>query len=677
MEMARFGNSALHLTASKQVSLNVRHSIRPVSSVFNFVGRGETGMRNFFDRSLIILVFAAFSQMSSANTDLLNSSSLAASCDCMANYSPAGQLHVPCVSVPNASDGSTTVYDVKLNKQTDSFTFDLDMGSVVKSRFGEKVADTVLVKGQFYTVDEENRWAEAVAIEDGTIVYVGSMEGIKSYIGKKTEVIDLKGKFAMPSFVESHLHPLSNSYAYLFQAALFDLSTTEEYIKAIREFAEKHPDMEGIMGAGFERTLYDAVGPRKELLDAIDSERPIGIISRDIHSLWVNSKALEMAGITKDTPDPKGGVIAREPKTGEPSGLLQEHAAMSLAWELFPYPTKEDYKTALLWIQEWLNREGITTAHDAWLEFEPNFYGAYDELAVDAKLTVRFRGSWYIDPAEDYMDQIRKGINLAKSFKHPHFQAYSFKFLADNILEEETALLLEPYTHRPDFYGLKNWEDADMAKAFAKVDKAGYQIHVHVIGDGATKYTVDALEKVQEMNGKSYSRHSFAHLQMARPEDVIRMGELGMSAHMSPYWMIMDEGFDNFYLPYLGSKRANNTYPHKSLFDAGVNVTIASDFITSEFDLMTAIYNGMERKSTEGNANQLPPANERVSLEEMLKAATINGAYANFLEDEVGSIKVGKKADIVVLSKNLFKIDTEEIPNVEIKMTFFEGKRVY
>ncbi|RKZ83283.1 MAG: hypothetical protein DRR19_19365, partial [Candidatus Parabeggiatoa sp. nov. 1] len=243
-------------------------------------------MKNFFDRRLLILVFAAFSQMSSANTDLLNLSSLAASCDCMANYSPAGQLHVPCVSVPNAY-GGTTVYDVKLNQQTGSFTFGLDMGSVVKSRFGEKVADTVLVKGQFYTVDEENRWAEAVAIEDGTIVYVGSMKGIKSYIGEKTEVVDLKGKFAMPSFVESHLHPLSNSYAYLFQAALFDLSTTEEYIKAIREFAEKHPDMEGIMGAGFERTLYDAVGPRKELLDAIDSERPIGIISRDIHSMWV------------------------------------------------------------------------------------------------------------------------------------------------------------------------------------------------------------------------------------------------------------------------------------------------------------------------------------------------------------------------------------------------------
>ena len=538
----------------------------------------------------------------------------------------------------------------------------------------EKNSNTVLVNGRFYTLDKENSWAEAVAIEDGTIVYVGSMEGIDAYIGEKTEVIDLEGKFAMPSFVESHLHPLSNAYAFLFKAALFDLRTTEEYIVAIREFAEKHPDMKGIMGAGFDRTLYDAIGPRKEWLDAIDSERPIGIISRDIHSMWVNSKALEMAGITKDTPNPKGGVIARDPKTGEPTGLLQEHAAMSLAWKLFPHASKKDYKTALLWVQEWLNREGITTAHDAWMEFDPNFYGAYDELAKEGKLTVRYRGSWYINPAEDYMEDIEYGLKLSEKFNHPHFKVHSFKFLADNILEEETALLLEPYTHRPDFYGIKNWEDEDMVNAFASVDGAGHQIHVHVIGDGATKYTVDALEKVKGMNGKRDSRHSLAHLQMVRPEDVIRMGELGISAHMSPYWMIMDEGFDNFYLPYLGP-RAYNTYPHKSLFDAGVNVTVASDFITSEPDLMSAIYSGMERSSVGGA--KLKPVSESVSLEEMLRAATINGAYANFLEDEVGSLKVGKKADIVVLSKNLFEIDTEEIPNVEIEMTFFEGKRVH
>ncbi|MCP4347222.1 MAG: amidohydrolase family protein [Desulfobacterales bacterium] len=540
---------------------------------------------------------------------------------------------------------------------------------------GKKAADTVLVKGQFYTVDKDNSLAEAVAIKDGIIVYAGSMEGIDAYSGEQTEVVDLEGKFAMPSFVESHLHPLSTAYDRLFKAALHNLSTVEEYVGAIRDFAEAHPDVKGIMGSGFKRTLFDAVGPRKELLDAIDSARPIGIVSSDIHSMWVNSKALEMLGITKDTPDPEGGVIARDPETGEPAGLLQEHAAMNPAWELFPQPTKDDYKTSLLWVQDWLNRIGITTAHDAWTEFDPNFYEAYDELAKEGKLTVRFRGSWFIDPNADYMERIEYGLELSEKFRHPHFQVNSFKFLADNILEEETALLLEPYSHRPDYYGIKNWEDQDMVSAFAKADKAGYQIHVHVIGDGATKYTVDALEKVQEMNSKRDSRHSLVHIQLARPEDVVRMGQLGLAAHMSQTWMVMNEDFDYVYLPYLGATRANNTYPHKSMFDAGVNVTVASDLPTSEPDVMSAIYSGITRSGVDGD--QLPPASECVTLEQMLEAATINGAHANFLEDEVGSLQVGKKADIVVLSKNLFEINTEEIPSVEIRMTFFEGKRVH
>ncbi|TKJ37233.1 hypothetical protein CEE37_14060 [candidate division LCP-89 bacterium B3_LCP] len=181
-------------------------------------------------------------------------------------------------------------------------------------------ADTVLVNGQFYTVDEDSSWAEAVAIEHGAIVYVGSMDSIGSYIGPETEVIDLEGRFAMPSFVDSHIHPASSAYLYLFTAALFDLYTHEEYIEAITEFAENHPELDGIMGAGFDPALYNPLGPRKEWLDAIDPDRPIGIISIDYHSMWVNSKVFEMLGWNAHTPDPPGGVIVRNPVTGEPSG---------------------------------------------------------------------------------------------------------------------------------------------------------------------------------------------------------------------------------------------------------------------------------------------------------------------------------------------------------------------
>jgi len=565
------------------------------------------------------------------------------------------------------------------------------------------MADTVLTNGKFYTVDKEKRWAEAVAIKDGTIIYVGLMEGIDPYIDPQTKVIDLQGKFAMPAFVDAHIHPMANAYSCLYQADLSQVRTTEEYIDIIREFAEANPDHIGIVGAGFERSLYDSQGPQKEWLDEIDATRPITIVSQDIHSMWVNSKTLEMLGWTKDTPDPEGGVIQRDPETGEPTGLIQEHGAMKLAWKLFPSATKDEYKASLLWVQEWLNKKGITTAHDAWAEFDPNFYEAYDEMAKEGKLTVRYRGSWYIDPTPDYMDQIEHGFDLAQRYNHPHFKAHCFKFLTDQILEEETALLIEPYAHRPDYYGPKDWADEDLAASFTKIDKAGYQIEVHVIGDGATKNTLDALDVAERKNGKRDSRHSLAHIQLVRPEDVKRMGEQGIQALMSQYWMTVDERFWDFYLPYLGPERAyNETYPQKSMIDAGVNITVGSDWPTSEPDVMFAIYSGITRRMPfrvyqqkigsdnnyryvsdpnvelkENDFGFLPPASECVTLEEMVEAATINGAYANFIEDEVGSIEVGKKADMVVLSKNLFEIETEEIPSVEIEMTFFEGERVY
>ncbi len=360
--------------------------------------------------------------------------------------------------------------------------------------------------GTFYTADHAQPWATAVAVLDGTLAYVGAAEGVGAHVGPATEVLELQGRFAMPAFVDSHLHPLTNAYASLFQAALFDLTSHDQYIEAIRAFAEANPELSGIMGAGFDRSLYDAVGPRKEWLDAIDSTRPIGIVDRDIHSMWVNSRVLELLGITAETPDPPGGVIVRDPDTGEPSGLLQEFAAWGPAWDLFPAATKEDYKTSLLWMQEWLNREGITTAHDAWVEYDPNYYEAFDELAREGRLTVRYRGSWYIDPSvdqwgDDSLAQIDWGLDLLERFDHPHFGATSFKFLVDGTVEEETALLLDPYSHRPDYSGIRLWQDDDLVRAFEKVDAAGHQIHVHTIGDGAARQAVDALEAVQALNG--------------------------------------------------------------------------------------------------------------------------------------------------------------------------------
>jgi len=572
----------------------------------------------------------------------------------------------------------------------------------------EKRADLIIKSGAIYTPAGNGGWAEALAVSDGRISFVGSNSDIEPMVGPDTEVIDLGGKMVLPAFVDSHMHPVLGAYVYQFQLNLFDVTGEDmvnAYLSAVRTFCEENPDEPWIIGGGYQRSAFDEVGPRKEWLDAIEAHKPIALTSKDGHSMWVNSKALELAGITKETPQPHEGVIKKDPETGQPSGLLQEPGAMNFVSKLMPVLPKEKVKQSLLWLQGWLNGKGITTVHEAMLELDDNsVIDAYNELARDGKLTVRYRASWNISPDGDVTDQIESGMALAKRFNHPHFKAHAFKFFADHVIEEETGYLLEPYAHRDDnWYGIKVWDDDVLAKAFGVIDSAGYQIHVHVIGDAAAKYSLDALAAAADVNGKRDSRHSFAHLQLARSEDILRMAELGVSIHTSPYWMSIDDYHWELNLPYLGYERAfNQQYPYKSLFDAGVNVTIASDFSVSEPDIMSAIYSSMTRQISKadfdenysmnpkyrwvsnptaelehGDLGVLPPLEERGSLEEAITATTINGAYANFLDEEIGSIAVGKLADLVVLDQNLFEIDVEKIPQTRIVMTFFEGKRVF
>ena len=517
-----------------------------------------------------------------------------------------------------------------------------------------KNADTLFTNGNIYAVDEANTQAEAIAVKDGNIVYIGSLEGANEYKGMETKIVDLDGKFTMPAFVDSHLHPLSNSYAALFQVALFELTSKAQYLAAIQTFASTKSADEWIVGAGFDASVFGKQGPTKEVLDTILPDRAIAIVDRDIHSMLVNSKALALMGITKDTQDPVGGSIQRD-ANGNATGLLIDDSAMNLARGFFPVATKAEYKESLLWMQSQLNQQGITTAHDAWVEFDENYYQAFDELAKEGKLTVRYRGSWFVDPLGDVNEDIDYGIVLSQQFTHPHFQVNSFKFLTDNVLEQDSALLLD---EDGGISGVRNWEQTDMTNAFSKVDKAGYQLHVHVVGDGGTRVTLDALEEAERKNGSRDSRHSLAHVEVADLGDIDRMGVLGLTAHLTTIGL--EEEADVF------EDSASKFHPVKSLIDAGVNVAIASDYATSDPDVMANIYGAMQRNNAEG-----------AGLEEMLKAATLNGAYANFLESEVGSLEVGKKADFVVLSKDVLDIDTSEIPSVSIDMTYFEGKRVH
>jgi predicted amidohydrolase YtcJ len=594
----------------------------------------------------------------------------------------------------------------------------------------DESADLVLFNGSIHTQDAKQATATSIAIKDDQIVYLGDDKGAASYIGSSTRAVDLGGKMVLPGFVDSHMHPVMTAYSQKYRAWLDDSYTVADIESVLQTFVADHPDDAFIEGLGYYRNYYitetgDEQQPTKETLDAIESVRPTVIYEASGHSAWVNSAALELAGITSATPDPVGGVIERD-SNGEPTGQLLENA-MYLVIDHFPLPEIDKIKTAFRENQAYFAQQGLTTVFDAGAGYADReqevLFQAMDELAEAGELTLRYRAAWQIFSQFDPTAQIDEFIARSANYTHPNFQTTSVKFYIDGIIEERTGLLLEPYCDgiapiaaacTGSSFGLDLWKGVDLVAALHKVDQAGMQIHAHVIGDGAVRKMLDSLEAAQV---PASSKPALAHIQMAAPEDVVRMGQMGVSAAMTAQWMGLDDYFTAYYYPNLGFERAyGSTYPYKSLFDAGVLVTNGSDWWISVPDMPFAIFTGMTRMYPQriydawyGDTDAfpyytdldhtfvaadfdpvdysaspigpLPPADERVSLEQMLDAVTINGARAYNLDDETGSLEVGKSADLVVMDSDLFDAEAsgelETIADSKVLMTVFEGKVVY
>lgn len=543
-------------------------------------------------------------------------------------------------------------------------------------------AEWVLRNGAVYTVDAARSWAQAIAISGKEIVYVGPDEGAAGYVGPPTQVIDLRGRMVLPGFFDCHLHP-SAAVDLVFSANLHQERSIEAYQATVATFAAQHPELPVVRGGGWSNTVFPNGGPRKELLDAIVADRPAGLRSADGHSLWVNSRALEQAGITGDTPNPSGGVIERDRDTGEPAGTLRE-SAMELVDSVFPDYTVEQRRQGLLTFQEMAGRIGITSVLEAVANWALD---AYAVLEAEDQFTVRFRGSLLVEP-DTPLDIVEELVHERSKHTSPHFQTSSAKIFVDGVIEGETAYLLEPYAHRPDYRGELLWDPEHLNRMCAALDAAGFQLHVHAIGDAAIRITLDAFEHAQQTNGRRDSRHLITHLQLIAPEDIRRFQELGVVGIPQPFWFSINPYYWNLERPYLGQARADNEYPMQSLIKAGVIMASGSDFpVTIPFDPLIGIQIGVTRSARgktidpdavlqEGEWGVLGP-HERASLPDMIASFTINGAYANFAEDRTGSLVAGKLADLVVLDRNLFKIPVTEIGDARVLLTLFEGQQVY
>lgn len=539
-------------------------------------------------------------------------------------------------------------------------------------RLQAQPAELVFRNAAVYTVDAARSWAEAVAIREGKIIFVGTGGDVDTVIGPHTRVLDLAGKMVLPGFHDLHVHLVSGGIE-LGECNLNACETVEQIFEVIRRYAAARPEASWIRGGGWQLPIFPGANPHKAQLDAVVADRPVYLTAADGHSAWVNSKALELAEITHDTPDPPNGRIERDPQTGEATGTLREEA-MALVARLLPAYDEADYIEGLQRGLAMANRFGITSLQEA--SATEATVRAYQTLAQRGDLTARVSIALYVDPAKG-MTQVLNLIALRNKYASDNPRIYTAKFFADGVIEARTAALLEPYLQTAHHYGTPNFSAGLLNGLVAAIDSAGMRVHVHAIGDSAIRMTLDAFEHALAVNGSRDARHQITHLQLFHPDDIPRFRRLGVMAVFQPLWAYADTYITELTEPFLGPERSRWLYPIGSLVKSGAIIAGASDWSVSSMNPLDAIQVAVTRTDYTRPGGKPWIAEERVDLPTMLAAYTINGAYGMFQEQETGSIEPGKAADLIILDRNLFEIPVAEIHHARVMLTLLEGREVY
>jgi predicted amidohydrolase YtcJ len=545
-------------------------------------------------------------------------------------------------------------------------------------------ADLAFVNGAVYTVDAARTRAQAAAVKDGRIVAVGSDDTVRGHIARTTEVVDLDGRMLVPGFQDAHVHPVSGGVGRL-RCDLHELHSAEDYLLRVKTYGDEHPDHPWILGGGWSMDVFPGGTPTKDLLDAVIPDRPVFLPNRDGHSAWVNSRALEAAGITATTPDPTDGRIERD-GAGEPSGSLHEGAA-DLVGDLAPQETAEDVYLGLLEGQRYLHSLGITAWQDAivstgiWMDN----YAAYLRAADRGELTARVVGAlwWDRDRSGDQIDDL---LDLRERGRSGRFAATSVKIMQDGVCETFTAAVLEPYLDEhgqvTDERGI-SFVDPEALKGYVTaLDRLGFQVHFHALAERAVREALDAIEAALLANGPSDHRHHLAHIQVVHPDDVPRFRTLRAVANAQPLWAAHEGQMDDLTIPFLGEPRWRWQYPFGSLVRAGATLAMGSDWSVSSPDPLEEIHVAVNRTmpphylyGNESDEVFLP--DQRLDLATSIAAFTMGSAFVNHLDDVTGSIEVGKYADLAVVDRDLFAHPVEEIADAQVDATFVEGVPVY
>jgi len=529
-------------------------------------------------------------------------------------------------------------------------------------------ADLVIVNATVHTMDPARPLAQAVAVWGNRIAALGSTEEIRPLAGKNTQVIDAEGRLVLPGFNDAHVHFLSGGFS-LSNVDLRDAKSPREFTERIRRFAEKVPAGQWIVGGEWDHENWPGAPlPTRELVDAATTNHPVFVNRLDGHMALANSIALKLAGITGDTKDVDGGLIVRDPKTGEPTGILKD-AAMTLVEKVIPDKTFEEKLAAARAATEHAAKLGVTSIQDMSGNAD---VGVYQALLDRGELKTRIYSMWPLPKWEHLAGQ-----GIRAHFGNDLLRVGGLKGFSDGSLGSSTALFFEPYADAPDNRGLPGPEmfpEGAMLQRVLAADRAGLQVMIHAIGDRANEQILDIYEKAAGKNGPRDRRFRIEHAQHLRPTEIPRFGKQQVIASMQPYHAI-DDG--RWCEERIGKERAKGTYAFRSLLDSGATLAFGSDWTVAPLDPMTGVYAALTRRTLDGKHPGGWVPEQKITVEEAVRAYTVGSAYAEFADKVKGTITPGKLADLVMLDRDIFKIDPEEILHTRAVLTVMDGRVVH
>jgi predicted amidohydrolase YtcJ len=550
--------------------------------------------------------------------------------------------------------------------------------------FGQNIstsAEVVLLHAHIYTVNARQPWAQALAIRDGKILAVGTDHEIVRYRGPSTMVIDAKGRLVLPGFTDCHAHFLDGSFT-LQQLNLDDASTISEIARRVRAYATAHPQDPWVLGRGWMYPVFGKSGlPDKKYLDEVVPDRPVYLESYDGHTWWANSKALEAAHITRDTPNPPGGEIVGDPVTGEPTGAIKEDAADALVRSAIPQPSRGARLQAIRAGMKHANKFGIVRVH-----VPGGVYAHQDDLQSgdvleqlrrSGELTVRFYLAYRLDPPDMSARQLAEILQARERYHDDWIAAGAAKFFLDGVIETHTAAMLEPYSNAPSRSGDLLWEPEKYKRFVSELDRHGIQIFTHAIGDRAIRVALDAYEEAAKNNGTEDARHRIEHIEDVSEADIPRFGRVGVIASMQPLHAYPDEDAFEAWVPSVGQERARRAWAWHSIQAAGGVLAFGSDWPIVTLSPWPGLQNAVTRQTTDGEPKGGWIPEQRITLPEAIRGYTLNAAFAGHREKTEGSLEPGKVADLIVVSQNVFQVNPLKIAETKVLLTIVGGHVVY